>query len=456
MNSKTITTDMIAQLLAGTGSLPSSSLGRIGRMGAMALRGGRLIFRQRKKGDDEEPELDMDSVAKLVSSMGRLKGIAMKMGQIMSYIDMAIPGDMRKALAALQTHAQPMPFEQVRGLIIDELRERGARLVADMDPAPISAASIGQVHRSRLPRDEDVAVKVQYPEVARAIRADFGPASVGTQLASLFYPNARIDRFVDEARARFLEECDYLHEAGCQDRFRELYKDHPVLFVPKVYPDYCSEKVLTTEFIEGASLGEYLETSPSQEERDRLGAALFEFYLGSLFRHQIYNCDPHPGNYLFCPGPKIAMLDHGCTRQFETRFVAKLASLTRALHRDDPGDLHTALLGLSMVREGKEYDFDMIRGFLRSFYGPMLVDEVTGVDLSQTLEMREIIKKKKQLLRFSLPGEFLFLFRIRFGLMSVLYALGARANWYRLEKSYLDEFTAAHPVLSTTPAASSA
>ena len=130
------------------------------------------------------------------------------------------------------------------------------------------------------------------------------------------------------------------------------------------------------------------------------------------------------------------------------RLVAQLANLTRAVHLDEREALHRALLKLKIVREGKKYDYDTIRDFLRGFYGPMLVDEKCPMDLGAAMDMREVMDMKLKLAKFSLPGEFLFLFRIRFGLMSVLARLGAEANWYRLEKRYVQDFADAHPILS--------
>jgi predicted unusual protein kinase regulating ubiquinone biosynthesis (AarF/ABC1/UbiB family) len=456
---KSIKERMISGLLGKPGDkLPTSSLGRIGRLGATALRSGRMIMKGRKaakKGEDLE--LDMEKVTKVITSMGKLKGVAMKMGQIMSYIDVAMPKELRDALSVLQTHAQPMEWEVVEALVREELGARADQLLEKMEREPISSASIGQVHRATLPDGTVVAVKIQYPEIAKAIAADFGPAAVGTKMASLLYPHARMDDFVKEAKERFLEECDYLHEAHCQNMFAEIYEDHPSLIVPEVHGDFCSRRVLTTTFVEGLKIDPYLETDPPQEDRDRVGEAMFEFYIGSLFRHQIYNCDPHPGNYLFLPPTprlrrgeqvRVCMLDHGCTRQFEPRLVAQLANLTRAVHLDRREALHRALLKLKIVREGKKYDYDTIRDFLRGFYGPMLIDEKCRMDLGAAMDMREVMDMKLKLAKFSLPGEFLFLFRIRFGLMSVLSRLGAEVNWYRLEKRYVQDFADAHPILS--------
>jgi predicted unusual protein kinase regulating ubiquinone biosynthesis (AarF/ABC1/UbiB family) len=427
---------LIQRLFAAHEAVPTSTLGRLGRTAGAALRGGRLLLGARRAGEGEPP-LELEALAKVVGSLGELKGIAMKAGQIMSYIDVALPEELRVALSVLQTHAQPMPSAQVRRILQAELGERAQELLASLEEPPIAAASIGQVHRARLADGTRVAVKVQYPEIDRAIEADFGPAAAGSRLASLFAPGARVDALVREARERFLEECDYLHEAHCQRRFAALLEGHPVLRVPAVYEALCTRRVLTTAFMEGEGLEAFLARNPSPEMRDRLGQALFEFYVGALFRHRLYNCDPHPGNYLFQQGGTVVMLDYGCTREFEPGFVRKLAALTRAVHRDTRDALQASFVELGMVREGQRYDFETARGLVRAFYGPMLRDEVQGIDLGEARNMRQVLESKRQLMKLSLPGEFLFLFRIRFGLMSVLARLGARANWYRLEEAFV-------------------
>jgi predicted unusual protein kinase regulating ubiquinone biosynthesis (AarF/ABC1/UbiB family) len=427
---------LIQRLLGTHEAVPTSALGRLGRTAGAALRSGRLLLGARHAGEGEAP-LELEALAKIVGSLGELKGIAMKAGQILSYVDVALPEELRMALSVLQTHAQPMPTEQVRRILQVELGARAHELLATLEEKPIAAASIGQVHRARLADGTQVAVKVQYPEIDRAIEADFGPAAAGTRLASLFSPGAKVDSLVREARERFLEECDYLHEAHCQRRFAGLLEGHPVLRVPAVHEAFCTRRVLTTAFMEGEGLEVFLMRNPSPEVRDRLGQALFEFYVGALFRHQLYNCDPHPGNYLFQAEGTVGVLDYGCTREFEPAFVRKLAALTRAVHRDTREALHASFVELGLVREGQRYDFETARGLVRAFYGPMLRDEVQGIDLGEARGMRQVLDSKRHLMKLTLPGEFLFLFRIRFGLMSVLARLGARANWYRLEEEYV-------------------
>ncbi|MGB8331478.1 MAG: AarF/ABC1/UbiB kinase family protein [Polyangiales bacterium] len=424
--------ELIQRLLITRKELPTAPLSRLGRTAMTALR----IQRAAVSGRQGQGELDIETIARIVGSIGQLKGTAMKMGQIMSYIDVALPAHLQEALSVLQTHAQPMPIDQARSIVADELPGRSTDLLSELEPNPVAAASIGQVHRGRLPDGTWVAVKIQYPEVEEAIRNDFKPAAAASAIASLVYRGARIDDFIAEARARFLEECDYRHEAAAQRRFATLYSRHPTIVVPEVHLDYCSRRVLTSTWLSGSSFAQFLEAEPTQPKRDQIGHALFEFYVGSLFSNGIYNCDPHPGNYVFLEDGRIGMLDYGCTRAFEGAFAAKLARLTLAVHRDDRELLHRAFLDLGMVREDSRYDFETARDLVRAFYGPMLKDSIQQIDLGESMSMRDVFERKRELMRLHLPGEFLFLFRIRFGLLSILAKLGARANWYRLERQW--------------------
>ncbi len=430
---------LMRRLLAETrGALPTSALGRLGRTASAALSSGRAILGARLRGGEAGAgDPDTEALTRMVSSIAELKGIAMKSAQIMSYIDLALPEEVRTALSVLQTHAQPLPGAQVRGILQAELGARAGELLEHLEDTPIAAASIGQVHRARLADGTRVAVKVQYPEIAQAIDADFGAANMGTKLASVMFPGANVQALVREARERFLEECDYLHEAHCQTRFRDLFAHHPLLSVPEVHPAFCSRRVLTSTFVEGLGLDTFLRGNPSQETRDRLGEALYTFYIGTLFEHRLYNCDPHPGNYFFREDGTAIVLDYGCTREFDAGFVAKLARLTQALHQDERAALHASFVELGMVREGQRYDHETARALVRAFYGPMLRDAVQPVDLGEARNMRQLVESKRKLMQLALPGEFLFLFRIRFGLMSVLARLGARANWYRLEQGFV-------------------
>lgn len=142
-------------------------------------------------------------------------------------------------------------------------------------------------------------MKVQDPEILQAIKNDLSAANIGSTVSSIVYPGLRIDGYIREVRDRLMEEFDYLHEATTHNRFAKLNREHSLILVPQVYIGYCSQRVLTDAHIEGDGLDSFLATMPSNEVRNRLGKALFEFCLGSIFKHRIYKCDPHPGNYRY-------------------------------------------------------------------------------------------------------------------------------------------------------------
>jgi len=350
--------------------MSTSAIARAARMARASIRGGFTALAGTLRHRASDPE----SIEKIVASLGELKGVPMKIGQLLSYIG-SLPDETRAALAALQTHSRPIDFIRVMKVLRDELGPAAGALIDTIDPRPIASASIGQVHRGRLADGTEVAIKVQYPGIAKAIDSDFGPAALASRMASLVYPARRIERFVREARARIIDECDYRAEATYQRELAARLADHPVIAIPAVHAAYSTGRVLTTSFVDGLHLDDFLATEPSADQRDRFGEALFDFYVGSLLRWGVLSGDPHPGNYLFCKSGRLAILDHGCTRTLDAA-GDRLARVTLALEADSPARVNDAIAELG--------------------------------------------------------GEALLMLRIRYGLAAVLERLGMRASWREL------------------------
>lgn len=306
---------MVVRLEQSHADISTTLLARVPSMAATSMRGGMLaLLMKLRQGPRTEGELE--SVHRIVASLGKLKGVAMKLGQHMSYFDPAIPEDVRAALAALQTHSPAMSVSRVTKILRAELGEAAAAILDSLEPKPLAAASIGQVHRARLPDGTRVAVKVQYPNIAKAIQADFGPASLAGKMAAWLYPTSQMKSFVREAKARALEECDYRTEARQQAELAARYAEHERIVIPAVHRAYSTGRVLVTTLVEGSHLDEWLASAPAQDRREAIGEALVAFYVGTALRWSVLPGDPHPGNYLIGHDGRLAIVDHGCTRTF--------------------------------------------------------------------------------------------------------------------------------------------
>jgi predicted unusual protein kinase regulating ubiquinone biosynthesis (AarF/ABC1/UbiB family) len=417
--------ETLSRLFAEPSSVPTSGLGRLARTAWSGLGLSARMALGRRSAEDFLP---------VVRSLGELKGLSMKLGQILSYVDDTLPPELQQLLATLQTQSPPAAFEAIAAVVRSDLGARAEELLARMDQTPVAAASIGQVHRALLPDGMAVAVKVQYPEIAEAIRNDFRAAAVAMRAVKHLAPGA--EEMVEEARERLSEECDYLLEAERQARFFHLYSGHPVLRVPAVRPDYSGRRVLSTGWCEGRRFGEWLAGDPPQAERNRVGEALYEFYLGTLYRCGVFNADPHPGNYLFAADGGVIMLDYGCVREFSPSDVRAFAALRASVVAGDTGRMRDALAELG-ASPGSAREFEPVRALLQAFFGPTIEDRVSRIQLSTNTELRRVISDKKTVMRLRLPAQFLFLFRIKFGLHAVLARIGAEANWHRLEEGWL-------------------
>jgi predicted unusual protein kinase regulating ubiquinone biosynthesis (AarF/ABC1/UbiB family) len=412
--------------------IPTSSLGRLGRTALTGARVGLGALAGRMHGRDLNlGSLSPEALARLVESFGELKGIAMKVGQILSYVDGSLDPEARQFLAVLQLYSQPTPFAQIERTIQEDLGARGQALLARIEREPVAAASIGQVHRAVREDGTLVAVKVRHPGIDTAIRADFKAAAIGKVMARAFAPGIDIAEIIEEAQARFLEECDYSLEARRQARFVELFASHKAIAIPAVHLDWCGPRVLTTTWREGAGLEAFVGARPSSEERERAARALYEFYVGTLYRHGLFNADPHPGNLLFSPEGRVTILDHGCVREFDRHTVAGLIRLSRAVRADDESQIQAALSAIGMPKPA--VDFEVTRGLLRGFFDPLLTPGRHAVPADRAVAMGETVKLKRKLMRMRLPGKLMFLFRIRFGLYAVLSRIGAEIDWASLE-----------------------
>jgi predicted unusual protein kinase regulating ubiquinone biosynthesis (AarF/ABC1/UbiB family) len=430
-------TSFVDDLRAPSEAGPGKGVRRFARL----LRGGlglaRRVAKASARGADAEPSAaDLRRFEAIVTQLGTLKGLPMKLGQIMSYLELDLPEESRRILSLLQTQSPALPFDRVAALVGAALGDRAESLLAGLEREPVSIASIGQVHRGKLPEGDSVAVKVRHPEIAEAIRSDFRSARMGALFAATVAPGmgATAKDFMAEMEARLLEECDYGLEATRQERFADLYAGHPVIVVPRVHRDWSTRTLLTTSWEPGEPLDTF-QARASQADRDRAGAALFDFYLGTLYRHGLFHADPHPGNYHFRSDGRVVVFDYGCVREFEPDVARAFVALAHAVRADDRERICAALRGLGAEPSPNDDAYQHVRKLLRSFFGTMLTPGPHRIEGRIVVDTRQVMRDKLALARLRLPGRLMFLFRIRFGLYAVLSRLGAVNDWAALERA---------------------
>ncbi len=404
--------------------------------GAYAVHRARRVFADA----DQRPHLDMQfemrTAAQITERLGNMKGAMMKLGQMASYLDAGMPPHVREALSQLQADAPPMSPELAAGVVEDELGAPPEEVFLEWDPVPIASASIGQVHRALTRDGVQVAVKVQYPGIDRAIESDLSSANLVFGGLGMLYPGLEPGPVVDEIRERLIEELDYRIEADNQQAFVDSYRDHPTIHVPEVVRELSTKRVLTTELAEGVRFDEVL--TWSQEERDLAAETIFRFVFRSLYRLRIFNGDPHPGNYLFRPGGHVVFLDFGLVKRFTPDEVDVFASLIKSLVlEEDVATFRRTIEDIGLLRRDEPISDELVEDYFRHFYEWVLEDAPATMTTEYAAEsIRRIFDANGPygpvMKAANVPPSFVIIQRINLGLSALLGDLHATANWRRI------------------------
>lgn len=387
---------------------------RPSRLG-VAWTAGRLAGRRLLRREVGATDLALGE--QLTAQLDRMKGLAMKVGQIVSYMDVPLPPAVQQELARLQTGEHGMPPARVREVIETAFGRPLESMFTAFDPNPVAAASIGQVHRATV-GDQRVAVKVQYPEVSRSFDEDLGALRRFASLASLA---SAVDgsAIVDELGARLAEECEYLHEAAMQAAFARAFADDPQVRVPAVLRSYCHRTVLTTAWAEGDDF-EALRRDPDDARRATVARTLVRWSYRSLLELAAIQADPHPGNYVFLPSGAVAFLDFGCVRVLEPAFVLALRRLVAALRDDDRPAFREAIDAMGVVGRPRRFDYDHFYRVMEHLHRPLLRPgfRITPEYQHEGLALNG--PRSPNARTMAIPRAYVWVMRLQWGLWSVL------------------------------------
>ena len=433
--------------------VPTGRLGRLARVGAAAAgqavrqAGTRTanITRSEERAEAAMERRQLEAAEQIVTVLGGMKGAAMKLGQVLSFVDLGIvPPEHRERfqakLAILRDAAPSVSFGEMREVIEEDLEAPVDEVFATFDREAIASASIGQVYRATLRDGREVAVKVQYPGIGDAVRADMKNLGVLLRLARSITPELDTKAVGEEIRERIVEELDYELEASNQRAMARIYEGHPFVAIPAVITSLCRERVIVTEFVRGAGF-ESLRSAPAAE-RDRIGEILFRFYFGSMYRYRRFSGDPHPGNMLALPDGRIAFLDFGLFKTI-TRDVAELElACQRATIDGDANELHRLMSAAGFLPRGDVIDADELIEFVRDGIWWYTTDEPIRID-QQIVNHAFIQTTDPRSTHFhtarhqDIVPEHLFGRRLELLTLAVLGQLEAEANWYRIATEWI-------------------
>ncbi|XP_036774309.2 atypical kinase COQ8A, mitochondrial [Manis pentadactyla] len=279
---------------------------------------------------DSSPFLSEANAERIVRTLCKVRGAALKLGQMLSIQDDAfINPHLAKIFERVRQSADFMPLKQMTKTLSNDLGPNWRDKLEYFEERPFAAASIGQVHLARMKGGREVAMKIQYPGVAQSINSDVNNLMAVLNMSNMLPEGLFPEHLIDVLRRELALECDYQREATCARKFRELLKDHPFFYVPEIVDELCSPHVLTTELVSGFPLDQA--EGLSQEIRNEICSNILVLCLRELFEFHFMQTDPNWSNFFYDPQQhKVALLDFGATREYDRSFTDLYIQIIRA------------------------------------------------------------------------------------------------------------------------------
>lgn len=387
-----------------------------------------------------------DHAAQLTRALGNLKGPLMKVGQILATIPQALPPEYAEAFQQLQADAPPMGWPFVKRRMKTELGADWQGRFQNFEKDAAAAASLGQVHKATSHEGQDLACKLQYPDMKSAIETDLQQLKIIFSIYERYDKSIQTSDIHEELSARLIEELDYALEARRTKLYEFMLRDEKNVHVPHIIDDLSTDRLLTSTWLHGEKILTFKDSSA--KIRNQIAMNMFRAWYVPLYHYGIIHGDPHPGNYTVREDYSINLLDFGCVRVFPPKFIGGVIDLYNALMRDD---LNLAVhayetWGFENLSKEQTETLNIWASFL---YAPVMDDkkrpigEVTnGVYGRETAE--KVHKKLRELSQerggIKIPREFVFMDRAALGLGSVFLHLKAEINWYRVFNELIENF----------------
>ena len=353
------------------GSIPVSKVQRAAKFISTGAKvGGNYVKHYAKKMVNpsmNKDELHQNNAADIYNSLSELKGSALKVAQMMSMDKNLLPRAYQDKFTMAQYSAPPLSYPLVVKTFQKYFQKTPEQLFDTFTRSAVNAASIGQVHQATQ-GGKTLAVKIQYPGVAQSVTSDL--KLVKPIALRILNMNAKdLDHYMQEVEERLLEETDYHLEVQRSREISEACGDIPNLRFPKYYDALSSERIITMDWIEGKHIKEWMDTNPSQEARNKVGQALWDFY-----HHQVHNlnqvhADPHPGNFIIQEDGTLGIIDFGCVKVIPKDFYTGYFSLIKKDLLINEAELNQIFYDLEFI---SDKDTEVEKAFFSAIFSEMI------------------------------------------------------------------------------------
>lgn len=389
--------------------------------------------RDRQAIRDKELEVHARRLKRHIPS---LKGAVRKLGQLYGIGNAVVPQVLRQVLEEADAAPSYMTFDLVKAEMERTLGRPLNEVFAEFSVTPVQAASMSQVHRGVLKDGSEVAVKVQYPGLERQMNFNFRAAANLEPLFKPLAPQFNYRVMLDNLKEIMLRELRFDEEARNLVKMGELFSGHAHIRVPRIYQELCTVNVLTMEFAWGTTLAEFAAiATPSQQAH--IGKILVEAVYLPLFRHEIINSDPHPGNFLV-DGTTLWVFDFGAVLPMNRDVLLNMLRVAEATRREDKPGLLRAMQAAGFLGDLSDKDTDTLATFMQLIIGPLI--DTTSVFTSENISKSAGLMQSL-LPHLTLPGSTLPFLRMMIGVTNALtYVESGNIRQYAHQRPLEDEY----------------